>query len=107
MLFTKGRIIAPGITYEGLYNGLETAGKLLLAVGYSLILITSTPANELAESLDWLTRGKLKLGTVLRSALDFMHDVKQATKAKHSLARTLKCVILKHLNNAEKYQTHS
>ncbi|MBI4722159.1 MAG: hypothetical protein HY769_04055 [Candidatus Stahlbacteria bacterium] len=91
LFFTPGRIIAYSITYEGLHKGTILGAKVLLAIGYSLIFILSTPPIELAKSLDWITLHKLRLGETLLIALKFADLVKSGRK--DSITSTLKYAI--------------
>lgn len=77
-LFTPGRIVAYGITYEGISRGLFLASKLSLAIGYSLIFTLSTPKEELAHALDWLTMNKLELGKSLLISLKFIEFIRDS-----------------------------
>ncbi|MDI6840340.1 MAG: energy-coupling factor transporter transmembrane component T [bacterium] len=79
LLFTPGRIITKGMTYEGLYNGIILGIRVSLAVGYSLIFISSTSAIEIAKSLDWITKRKLKLGEIVLITLQFIKLIKDGS----------------------------
>ncbi len=79
-LFTPGRIIFKGITYEGLYQGSILGTKLLLAIGYSLIFTLSTPPAKIGEALDWITLNKLGLGKTLMVATKFIDLIKKSPK---------------------------
>jgi len=102
ILFTPGKIVTQGITYEGLHNGLLLGARVGLAIWYSLIFTVSTTPIKIANSLDWLTMGRLELGKTVLIALRFVELVKDGIIQKKSLAYTLKYAI--NSLNAE-YQT--
>lgn len=96
-LFTPGRIVAYGITYEGISRGLLLASKLCLAIGYSLIFTLSTPKEELAHALDWLTLNKFGLGKSLLISLKFIEFIRDSpSKAPISAIKYAVDSIVKH-----------
>ena len=106
-LFTPGRIIFQGITYEGLYQGSILGAKLLLAIGYSLVFTLSTPPAKIGEALDWITLNKLGLGRTLLVALKFVDLIKKSRK--RPFASTLRYAIENSKDFAdslEKYEPH-
>jgi energy-coupling factor transporter transmembrane protein EcfT len=94
LFLTPGRIAAYGITYEGIHRGAVLALRAFLAIGYSLVLISSTPVVEIARSLDWITCNKLRLGQTLLVAVRFAELIKSgrgkplASSLKHAIEKS-------------------
>jgi energy-coupling factor transporter transmembrane protein EcfT len=76
-LFTPGKIIIYNITQEGVQKGALLGLKLFMAMGYSLAFILSTPIREVAESLDWITFKRLRLGDTLSLSLKFIDYIRE------------------------------